>query len=164
MTYQKKNFDFDYEALIAERCAALELIHDKVVKDILVNIVEPEINIVYLLIENTWFEIHGEIGSEILGIHKLDSEIKENLDVFHWIGHLPILDQFIGRTISRVRRIGEAWNGHGFEFSFVDLFDKTLIVQSIYTGSEPKGFDDCLRIGVGNYIYSHDLDTISKKE
>ena len=66
---------------------------------------------------------------------------------------LPILEQFVGFEVVEVRPIGEAWNGHGFEISFKGVPDKTLILQSIYTGSEPKGFDDCMRIGVGNYVY-----------
>ncbi|MBQ4835695.1 hypothetical protein [Pseudoalteromonas luteoviolacea] len=66
---------------------------------------------------------------------------------------VPILEQFIGFEVVEVRQIGEVWNGHGFELSCKDVPDKTLIGQSIFTGSEPEDFDDCMRIGVGNYIY-----------
>ena len=149
--------DYDYEAIIRERCADLELLIGKTLQDALVNVVEPEINVVYLKTEESWFSIHGEIGSEILGIHKIDSDVQEKIEGIFMIGHLSILDQFIGLKIARARHIGEAWNGHGFEFSFKELPDKTLIVQSIYTGTETKDFYDCMRIGVGTYIHRIDF-------
>jgi hypothetical protein len=149
--------DYDYEAIIRERCADLELLMGKTLQDALVNVVEPEINVVYLKTEESWFEIHGEIGSEILGIHKIAVEVHEKEEIGLRTGHIPLLDQFIGLTIVRARQTGEAWNGHGFEFSFKELPDKTLIVQSIYTGTEPEGFYDCLRIGVGTYLHRIDI-------
>ncbi|WP_420644849.1 hypothetical protein [Candidatus Leptofilum sp.] len=149
--------DYDYETIIKERCADLELVMGKVLQDAMVNVVDPEINVVYLKTEESWFEIHGEFGSEILGIHKIASEVLEKEEIGLRTSHIPRLDQFIGLTIARARQIGEAWNGHGFEFSFKELADKTLIVQSIYTGTEPKDFYDCLRIGVGDYVHRIDI-------
>jgi hypothetical protein len=49
--------------------------------------------------------------------------------------------------------IGEAWNGHGFEICFEGLLGKTMLVQSIYAGEKPEGFDDCIRLGTGNYFW-----------
>lgn len=78
---------------------------------------------------------------------------EENINEGSCVCRLPILDQFVGLEVTEARQIGEAWNGHGFEISFKGVPDKTLILQSIYTGSEPKEFGDCMRIGVGNYVY-----------
>jgi len=147
--------EYDYEKLIKEKCADLYEVKGEILESALANIVEPEINVVHLNIGGEWYSAHGEIGSEILGFHKREEKvIEEKINEGSWVGKLPILDQFIGHKIVEVRQIGEAWNGHGFEFSFDDIPNKTLILQSIYTGSEPKDFNDCMRIGVGNYVYA----------
>lgn len=65
---------------------------------------------------------------------------------------MPELEQFIGHEVSGVRHIGSQWNGHRFEIDFKIIPDKTLLLQSIHTGSEPKDLSDCMRIGVGSYI------------
>lgn len=144
----------DYERLIKERCADLELVKGGTIEEALAQIVRPEINVVYLKIDGNWFAAHGEIGSEIMGFHKCkEKKIEKVSEEFTWTGTLPILDQFVGSKIVEIRHIGTVWNGHGFEFSFENEPSKTLILQSIYTGSEPKDFVDCMRIGVGNYLY-----------
>jgi hypothetical protein len=58
----------------------------------------------------------------------------------------------------QARSIGSAWNGHGFEFSFEGLPDRTMIVQSIDTGERPADFADCLRFGIGYYFYDANSD------
>lgn len=101
-----------------------------------------------------WYSVHGLLGSEVMCFKRRELQFQEKVvNEGSVVCRLPILDQFVGLEVAEVRQIGEAWNGHGFELSFKDVPDKTLILQSIYTGSEPKEFDDCMRIGVGNYVY-----------
>lgn len=35
---------------------------------------------------------------------------------------------------------GDAWNGHGFEISFAEPYDQTMIIQSIYAGGGRRDF------------------------
>ncbi|GAB4201658.1 MAG: hypothetical protein Tsb002_38330 [Wenzhouxiangellaceae bacterium] len=146
--------EYDYENIIREGSSDLESIKGLRIEDALANVVADEINVVHLLLGSTWYSVHGLIGSEVMGFKRRNEQFKEGIiSEFSCLRKLPILDQFIGLEIVAYRCIGEAWNGHGFEFSFKDIPNKTLILQSIYTGSEPKDFDDCMRIGVGNYVY-----------
>jgi len=70
-----------------------------------------------------------------------------------WVGTYEPFEVFIGMTVTSTRHTDTAWNGHGFEISFKEKPEKTLIVQSSYTGPKPDGFEDCLRFGIGNYSY-----------
>jgi len=71
-------------------------------------------------------------------------------------------DLFSGRRVTQARMIGEAWNGHGFEFSFEGLPNRTMIVQSICTGADrEQELHDCLRLGVG-YYFLHDETALSE--
>lgn len=89
-----------------------------------------------------------------MGLKRREREFQEEIiNEGSVVYRLPILDQFVGLEVAEVRHIGEAWNGHGFELSFKGVPDKTLILQSIYTGSEPEEFNDCMRIGIGSYLY-----------
>jgi len=145
---------YDYIKILAEHTIELASIKGHIIKNATANIVGGEINIVFLLINDTWYSIHGLIGSEIIGIKRTDNDLKSMHDLRdNTHCNLPVLNQFIGLKIIQSRQIGEAWNGHGFEFSFEGVPEKTLLIQSIYTGSEPKDFNDCLRVGVGNYTY-----------
>jgi hypothetical protein len=147
---------YDYETLIKKNCQDLKNIKNKILEECIIQLVSHEINIVYLRINKKWYAIHGEIGSEIIGFHKIDEKVQEKkLSEITWNVNLSTVDDFLGHEIVQVRQVGEAWNGHGFEFSFKDIPDKTIIVQSIYTGSEPKDFADCIRVGVCNYHYQN---------
>ncbi|MGY8870144.1 MAG: hypothetical protein ACKVJE_06850 [Pseudomonadales bacterium] len=146
--------EYDYEKIIGEGSSDLKQIKGQRLESALANIVGDEINVVHLQFEGVWYSVHGLIGSEVMGFKRREEQFcEEEINEGSRVRKLPILEQFIGLLIAEVRYIGEAWNGHGFEFSFVGIPDKTLILKSIYTGSEPKDFDDCMRIGVGNYVY-----------
>lgn len=145
---------YDYEKIIRDGSSDLDSINGLRIEAALANVVADEINAVHLLLGGIWYSIHGLFCSEVLLFKCRSEQFKEErINDHSRLCKLPILEQFVGLEVVRVRRIGQAWNGHGFEFSFKNIPDKTLILQSIYTGSEPKDFDDCMRIGVGNYIY-----------
>lgn len=146
---------YNYPKLIRERSKDLKNIEGQVLEKILIHVVEPEYNVLYLKFSNGWYEAKGEIGSEILGFHK-SNEIPQE-DKSHpgsWIGPYRPFDFFIGKTVASTRHIGSAWNGHGYEISFKEIPEKTLIVQSIYTDPKPDAFEDCLRLGIGTYSFN----------
>ena len=146
--------DYDYPQLIKERTIDLVEIEGQVLENVLINVVEPEYNVLYLNVSSGWYSACGEIGSEILGFKKLEeSPIEGATSQSSWVGPYEPFNIFIGKKIKNTRHIGEAWNGHGFEISFESMADRTLIVQSIYTGTEPEGLGDCLRLGIGQYSY-----------
>ena len=143
--------DYDYKADIQESCKLLPMIQGALVEKILINVVEPEYNVVYFLTDQGVFALQGEVGGEYLGIKRLDEPPEEiNEDGYIICPYLPFI-QFEGDRISQARQIGSAWNGHGFEFSFEKNLDKTMIVQSIYAGEKPSELEDCLRLGVAVY-------------
>ena len=148
-------YDSDYPKLIAERSADLGLIEGQTLEKVLVNIVSHEFNVLYLKFDSNWYAMAGEIGGEFISFRKLKAEnspqeeISENSGTFEY----PPFDRFVEQKLAAVRHIGEAWNGHGFEFSFSSLPSETLIVQSIYTGSESQDFFDCIKLGIGQYNY-----------
>jgi hypothetical protein len=120
----------------------------KQLNDLKVHIVEPEYNIVFMQFDRSWYGINGAVGSEIL-------EIKRYLKTKHVKNsEFKPYNDFLGHKISNCRFFGDVWNGYGLEFSFQGIFDKTIIIQSIYTGDNPTGFEDCLRLGIGHYYYN----------
>ena len=146
---------YDYPKLIRERSKDLQSIEGQVLEKVLVHVVEPEYNVLYLKFPDGWYEARGEIGSEILGFHKSsEAPIEDKSLPESWIGPYKQFEVFIGKKVASTRHIGNAWNGHGFEISFEDIPDKTLIVQSIYTAPKPADLEDCLRLGIGNYSYT----------
>lgn len=145
---------YDYETIIREGASDLEEINGQKLEAGLANVVADEINVVHLRFGGVWYSAHGLVGSEVMGFRRRTEDFKEERpNEGICICKLPVLEQFVGLIVAQARHIGAAWNGHGFEISFVGEPAKTLILQSIYTGSEPEGFDDCMRIGVGNYTY-----------
>ncbi|MCG7549253.1 hypothetical protein [Pseudoalteromonas sp. Of7M-16] len=146
--------EYDYKKIIKEGSSDLGSIKGLRLDSALANVVADEINVVHLLFDGVWYSVHGLVGSEVMGFKRsLEQFQEESSNEGRCVCRLPMLEQFIGFEVVEVRQIGEAWNGHGFELSFKDVPDKTLILQSIYTGSEPEDFNDCMRIGVGNYVY-----------
>ena len=147
--------EYDYPRLIRERSKDLAKIEGQILEKVLVHVVEPEYNALYLKFPDGWYQARGEIGSEILGFHKSSEPPIEDKSCHQsWIGGYKPFEVFIGKKVVSTRHIGDAWNGHGFEISFEELPEKTLIVQSIYTTPKPPGFEDCLRLGIGNYSYT----------
>lgn len=145
---------YDYEKIIKEGASDLVGIKGQKLEAALAGIVTDEINVVHLRFGGVWYSAHGLIGSEVMGFRRRSENFQEeSVNEGSSICKLPVLEQFVGLMVAQTRHIGEAWNGHGFEISFVGEPTKTLILQSIYTGSEPEGLDDCMKIGVGNYVY-----------
>tara|TARA_R110002124_G_C8958768_1_gene513882 strand:+ start:3363 stop:3848 length:486 start_codon:yes stop_codon:yes gene_type:complete len=149
-----KIMEYDYRKIIKEGSSDVTSVKGRRLDSALAHVVADEINVVHLCFDGIWYSVHGLVGSEVMGFKRRERQFQaEIINEGSVVCRLPILDQFVGLEVAEVRHIGEAWNGHGFELSFKGVPDKTLILQSIYTGSEPEEFSDCMRIGVGNYIY-----------
>jgi hypothetical protein len=129
-------------------------IEGKVLVDFIVHIVEPEINIAYMVFTDSICAVNGAIGSEIITINKV---IDNNL-LFEKIQlrRFEPYSMFYNRKIIQIRVIGNEWNGHGFEINFEGICNNSMILQSIYAGDKPSGFEDCIKLGIGNYYYSSD--------
>ena len=155
---------YEYKQMIEDHCIDFESLKGHRIYKLFANICVDEINIVYLNINKQWYAINGLIGSEIMAFMLLDKEIKETYEESSCTCPLPILEQFKGLKIVNIREMGEAWNGHGFELSFENEPNKTLILQSIYTGADPTDFGDCIKIGVGNYVYDIPMPTQQKNK
>jgi hypothetical protein len=146
--------DHDYARRESETLRDLKQLEGLRLTRVLVQIVAPEFNCIDLVFEEAAFEVCGQIGSEIIGIKKLP-EIPRPSDT----GHIQTVDFepfsiFVGRLIVQARAIGSAWNGHGIELSFEGLPDRTMLIQSIYSGDKPAEYEDCLRLGIGTYWHT----------
>jgi hypothetical protein len=146
----------DYEQMVKDASMELATLEGQLLFRLLVQEVEPEFNVLYLLTDGGAYAIQGRIGGEVLEIVLMDQPPAEG----PWpdsclvvVKPLAPFALFEGRRIVQARSIGCAWNGHGFEFSFEGLPSRTLLVQSIYTGSKPDGYEDCLRLGIGSYVF-----------
>ncbi|MTI48419.1 MAG: hypothetical protein FH761_11295 [Firmicutes bacterium] len=138
----KKLEEFNYENLKGKK-----------LKKAMVHYVEPEFNMLLLeFYDGTILKFHGLEGSECIGIgisnYTRIHELEENL-----IEYYPFLI-FYNKEFNGMRILGEKWNGHGVEISFSEQMEKTMLIQSIYTGDLPERFDDCIRLGVGTYRYT----------
>ena len=143
---------YDYRGLESEFRAALKQLEGRTLREVVLQSVEGEINVVLLVTDAQIFSVEGAIGGELLRlVLATPPEVP---------GSGPSYEQyepatsFLGTRIVQARPIGEAWNGHGLELSFEGLPDNTLIIQSIYSGDAPSGFHDCLRVGVANYSHA----------
>jgi hypothetical protein len=162
----EKMSEYNYKQLIEEEYKKIEKFQGKTLNEVYVHSFSGRIFMVYLKLENEFFMISGKLGSEYLGI-------SENPDINEAIEERKGLKQaaednilefqpfsiFLGKKIKQVRMMGEAWNGHGFEFSFEDLLDKTMIIQSIYAGDHGDSLFDCMRLGIGMYYVDYGLNT-----
>lgn len=143
---------FEYKDIIEQEKQKITLIEGKVLLDFMVDIVEPEFNIAYLIFTDSVYAIRGTIGSEVITINQIDYSdiIFKNRQIIKFNPY----SVFCNKKIFQARSIGEEYNGHGFEISFEGIFDKSMIIQSIYAGDKPKGFEDCIRLGIGQYFYT----------
>lgn len=138
----------EIEQLLVE---SLEAIKGKRLVRAIAQILEPEFNLLYLVFEDASYQVSGRRGSEVIGLRLIDEPIPNNeLGSARTIDFAPF-SIFVGHTVAQARPLGRAWNGHGLEIVFVDVPGRTLLVQSIYGGHQPEGFEDCLRLGVGQY-------------
>lgn len=133
-------------------------IDGKLLIDFFVDVVEPEYNIALLVFDDSIYSVRGVIASELVGIDKLSKGDFDFMCLNRNIMKFPPFDIFLGRKVFQARSIGSDWNGHGFEISFEGLFNRTMIIQSIYAGDKPEDFHDCIRLGIGNYYYSSEAD------
>ena len=149
---------YNYPKVIAEASKLMPELQGATILDISVQVVTPEYNSLTIATDAGVFEFIPEIGGEIVGIHKIEKlpelgDYREHGDLLFKKGHFQPFEAFIGKQIKHVRMIGEAWNGHGYEISFRGLYEKTMIIGSIYSGDTPKDFNDCLRLGIGTYYW-----------
>lgn len=144
----------EYKNIVKIAKSKLSEITGKVLVDFLVDVVEPEFNVAYLIFTDSVYAVNGAMGSEVITINKTDYKHLniENRDLRIFKPYLI----FHNKKIIQVRSIGTEWNGHGFEISFEGIYDKSMIIQSIYAGDKPKEFEDCIRLGIGQYFYSSD--------
>jgi hypothetical protein len=145
--------NYDYQKDIDESCKLISNLEGAVLNDFLVNIVEPEFNVVFLDTNKGVFALQGEVGGEYLGIRILSEMPSLVDDQGYIICHYPPFQMFVGKTIGQARHIGTAWNGHGFEITFIGMAEKSMIIQSIYSSPKPEKLEDCLKLGIGNYEY-----------
>lgn len=148
----KKMSGYDYPKIIARSKPNIEKLHGALVEEIVVQIVDPEFNVLFLKTDRGAFAMQGAIGSEIVEVVALESPFPEiATEEGMSVTRHPHFDRFISHRIESIREIGEAWNGHGYELSFSDIFDASMIVQSIYCSPKLEGLEDCLRLGVVSY-------------
>jgi hypothetical protein len=146
---------YNHVNIINKEYFKVKKLEGKTLSNFFAHIVGDQFNIAYLLIDTLVYPIHGLIGSEIIGIGETLEEISIINDKSKDIVEFPPFSTFYNKKICQIRMIGEAWNGHGFEFSFEDIYDKTMIIQSIYSGEKPEDYEDCLRLGIGCYYYKN---------
>jgi hypothetical protein len=151
--------DYDYESMIAEATSVLTQLEGRLLRRFLIHVVEPEFNAAYLVFDDGVFSIHGGVGGEVLQIVRVEDAPRERSEANAAVKPFDPFSIFLNRRIVQARTIGTAWNGHGFEFSFEGMPDRTMIVQSIYAGEKPGAFDDCLRLGVGSYFFDAGSDS-----
>ncbi|MDP2596396.1 hypothetical protein [Alteromonas stellipolaris] len=143
--------NYNYAEDIAEATKLIEALEGSVLTKVLINVVEPEFNVVFLDTSNGVFAVQGESGGEYLGIRHIKDMPSLVSEQGYIICEYPPYNAFLNHTICQIRQIGTAWNGHGLELSFQGITDQTMIIQSIYSGDKPKDLEDCLRLGIGQY-------------
>src|SRR5690606_22493847 len=131
---------YDYPRYVAYYSRLMPELEGRILRQIRVNIVVPEFNVLFLGLGEQAYAVSGEIGSEILGISKIVGMPELTERDSRIVRTFPLFDRFIDRRIKQVRMIGEAWNGHGFELSFEGLLGETMLIQSIYAGDKEKDF------------------------
>lgn len=145
-------FPYDYGALVAAADTAIQSLAQRRLLRFFVQVVSHEFNVAYLVLEDGAVAVQGQVGGEVLGVFPLEElpvegGVGDGISVISY----PAFKPFEGRSIAKARTIGSAWNGHGFELSFVGMCEQTMLIQSIYAGPRPPDSDDCLRLGVGSY-------------
>ncbi|MGH1600675.1 hypothetical protein [Campylobacter majalis] len=129
--------------------ASLANLHGKKLESSFIHTVGDEINQVFLQIGGEWFVVVGKKGGESVEFIPSADPITLDLE----LRRMPMITQFEGLEISAIEAMGKELEGSGFQINFSEFYDKGLIIQSIYSGTKPENFDDCLRVGVANYIF-----------
>jgi hypothetical protein len=146
--------DYDYDRLERAAAADVKALEGCFLREVLVHIVEPEFNVVFLVTDDGVWEVSGRVGSEVLGISRAPEHVERYSTEHASVNGYGPYEQFQGRRIVQARTIGEAWNGHGFEFTFEGLPHRSMLIQSIYSSPKPPDLEDCLRLGIGVYASS----------
>jgi hypothetical protein len=152
-----QHYDLDdhheYPRREAEFRNSIRALEGRTLREVVLQIIEPEINMVFLRFEEAWYAVVGQLGSELLQVYRHDGEPPDDLGPSAWYERFDAAALFHGRMVQQARAIGAAWNGHGIEISFAGVLDRTLIIQSIYAGAVPTGFVDSLRVGIASYVH-----------
>ena len=106
---------YDYTDDLQNACRLLPNLEGALVQTILINIVEPEFNVVFLDTDKGAYQIHGKVGGEYLGIENCSSFPEITNGDGYIICSYPPFSIFEGKRIVQARQIGTVWNGHGFE-------------------------------------------------
>ncbi|WP_274361330.1 hypothetical protein [Paenibacillus thermotolerans] len=146
-----ENFVNENQSVHERNRMILKDIEGEVVKHISLHVEPPEIHTAFLHFEGFVLEVYCSIGSDLLTL-EIAPRIQDEIVT---IAYEP-LHIFEGRQIIQARTIGEPMNGYGFELSFKGMLDRTLLLQSVYAGHKPDGYEDCLRIGIGHYSFHID--------
>jgi hypothetical protein len=133
--------------------AALLQLEGRVLSDVLLQVIPPEINVVVLACTDATFCVQGQIGGELLDIVPAAPPPVSEVNPHARYERFEPASDLLGREIVQARAIGQTWNGHGLELSFRDRPGRSLIVQSIYTADKPDDAHDCLRIAAGTYTF-----------
>jgi hypothetical protein len=120
--------NYDYEQHTKESSFLLSELEGATLLSVLINVIDPEFNVVYLETDKGKYSLQGEVGGEYLGVH----ELKDLPEITDQDGYIickyPPFEIFEGKRIAQARQIGTAWNGHGYEISFDGMFTQTMIV------------------------------------
>lgn len=153
----RENF-YQYRERETQFRAQLGKLDGRVLRDVLLQIIEPEVNVVVLVFEDAVFSVQGQIGGELLDLVESAPPTAESLGPNAWYESFEPAVRFRGKAVAQVRAVGGAWNGHGLELSFAGCPGHTLIITSICSGTAPEGFNDCLKVGVADYRYEYRRD------
>ena len=142
----------------ADFARSIRALNGRRLREVVLQIIEPEINLVFLRFEDALYALYPWRGGELLRFVAWDKEIPTELGPGAWYQPFDHAAVFHGCSVKQVRAIGGAFNGHGIEISFADALEQTLIIQSIESGDVPRGFGDCLRVGIADYTYCYERD------
>lgn len=137
----------------AELEESLRAMEGRRLLEVLLQIVEPQINVVFLCFEDARYAVYPWRGGEFVRLVPWDRELPADLGPAAWYQGYEAAAPFHGSTVNQGRALGAAWNGHGIEISFAEHFDRTLTIQSMEVRTTLEGFLDCLRIGITCYSY-----------
>ena len=126
-----------------------------------IQVISPQINVVYLGFNDAAFAIQGDIGGEVLKVVPISSAPEAavfDVDSGTAVREYQGATLFLGRRVAQARVVGETWNGHGVELAFEGLPDQTLVISSVEAEENNTGLHDALRIGTLKYTMTCDED------
>lgn len=148
----------DFSRAIAKNTADLPTIIGHRLERVIVFYLSAEFNSLWLQTDCLWFTAHPQEGGDIMGFYRAP-EGPPPAEDYVWPNgcrDVRMYDDFIGHRVASTRQMGGGNNGHGFELSFEGVLDRTILIQSIDVAPRPERFWDCMRFGIGRYVYSSD--------